>query len=283
MRLKTHLLTVLLLCWPVAAGAQNASGALLQQLYSMSGIETQVNQIPGSIQQAFDQKLGTDRSVKYMEHKVLSSLRKSLRSVFVPAIMKKIVLKELGARLSNDDIRNALAWLDSPQGRKITKLEEKTATPEVMRDIPKFLQTLQAAPPTQKRMRTIVRLDQATKATQTTTDVSIASALAVVTAFSAISPVQRDTKRPTLSEMRSSLDAARPQMEAALRQQIQVFFLYTYKSLSDPEMERYLAFVESKAGKKYHSATTAGISKAMLDSILHLESAITAEFTVEKL
>lgn len=195
MRLKTFWLIVFLACWPLAAPAQNANDALVRQLYGKSGLQIQVNQIPGAVQQAFDQRLGADRSAQYLERKVISSLRKSLQSVFVPAIMEKTILKELAARLSNDHIKQALTWLDSPPGRKITRLEEKTATPEAMREFAPFVQSLRSKPPSQKRVLTIARLDKATKATQTTTDVTIASALATVAAFGAISPIQREIGR----------------------------------------------------------------------------------------
>jgi hypothetical protein len=46
---------------------------------------------------------------------------------------------------------------------------------------------------------------------------------------------------------------------------IQCFSIYTYGSVTDAEIGRYIAFASSPAGKNYHNATISGLKKAMLE------------------
>lgn len=284
MRLKSFAAALIfLLGGSLAVQAQTASDALIQQLYAKSGLQKQVQQIPGSVEQAFDQRLAASGSARRLDSHLVSALKKSLQLVFVPAAMKKAILAEFRAGLSRDDIEKTLAWLNSPHGKKITRLEEQASTPEAARAMPLFLKTLQSQPPTAERLKAIKKLDKAAKATETVAEISIATALATITALDAVSPMQRDGKRPSINDLRASLDAARPQMEAAIRQQLHVYFLYTYRSLTGPELDRYIAFVQSDTGKKYYDVATAGLSKALFASILDLETALANEFNSRKL
>jgi hypothetical protein len=283
MRFKSLWLAFFLLCVPVTAQAEAAGDALLQSLYEKSGLEFQVQQIPATAQQAFDQRLESDQSASKMGHKMIDALRQSLHSIFVPAAMKRTIFKEFRERLSAEDVKQAIAWLDSPEGKKITALEKEASTPEKMQALPGFVQKLQKEPPAQSRIQILQRLDRSTKATEAATDISMATALAGIASIMAVSPARPDAKRPSLTELRSTFDAARPQMEAALRQQLLVHFLFTYRALTDAELARYLHFVETGAGRKYYAAGVAGLSKALLNSVMNLGTIFNEEFKTENL
>jgi hypothetical protein len=73
-----------------------------------------------------------------------------------------------------------------------------------------------------------------------------------------------------LKFIRDKLEADRPKMAAAMQQHAIGVFAYTYQSLDDAELGRYVAFAESEVGRRYHAATIKAVDKAMLQASLEL-------------
>jgi hypothetical protein len=61
-------------------------------------------------------------------------------------------------------------------------------------------------------------------------------------------------------------------LQKSIRQETLAGFLYTYRSLKDAEIERYIAFSESEAGKKYHVVIAEGLNTAVMQASLALGS-----------
>lgn len=131
-----------------------------------------------------------------------------------------------------------------------------------MNDIEHYAQQLQKNPPPPERLKLIEELDRATNATATSVEAYMNTHLAVATAVTLSLP--QETRRP-LSQIKKQLERSRPAIEKALKQQTWVGMLYAYQTLTDAEIQQYIDFADSPAGKKYHKVTIEAFQQAMIE------------------
>ena len=261
MRAKTLLWIILVSFLPITAYGQTQDDSQVQELYVKSGLENQLHQYPFIIQAAFEQASQVDDRVRRLPKNVLSAIKASAHEAFAPAGLKGAVLPELREKLTAQAIKELLDWLDSPLGKRCTQLEETASTPEGLTGMQEFASRMQASPPTVQRVDTLRKLDSAIKATESAVDVAINTEVAVAFAF--VTALPSEQQRP-LEDIARELERQRPNIEAMMRSQVLVSFLYTYRTLSDDEIERYIAFATSPVGSKYHSVTMAAVKKALI-------------------
>jgi hypothetical protein len=261
MKAKTILWTIVLLIASVIAHAQNQN-KLIQTLYIKSGIDKQVRQLPQLIRvnvlQAFEQD---DRTKEIPRHTKLA-ISGSVQQAFSPERFKQTIIKEVRASMTVKDLDTVLKWLDSPLGKKLTRLEEAASTPETLSKVKEFAARLQQSPPTETRLNILRRLDAAVKATESNVEIVMNTQLAV--AFAVVKSLPQE-QQGSLEAIAAELKKNRPQVEAAMKSQTLIFSLYTYQNLTNAELERYIRFAISPAGEKYHRATLSGFKKAFLD------------------
>ena len=264
MKAKTILWMIVLLMLPVISQAQHQNDRI-QSLYVKSGIDKQVRQLPLLIRASVVQALEQDDRIKELPRHTKSAIIGSVQQGFSPERIKKTIIKEVKASMTVKDLDTVLKWLNSPFGKKLTRLEEAASTPETLSDVKKFAARLKQAPPAAKRLDILRRLDAAVKATETNVEIAMNTQLAV--ALAVVKSLPRE-QQGSFKDIAAQLKKNRPQIEAVMKSQTLVFALYTYQSLTDKELESYIRFATSPAGVKYHEATISGFKKALLDGSL---------------
>jgi len=271
MGLGVRLLAISLLLAPLAAAAQDSGRADLRELYVKSGLEKQVRQIPLLAQQAFDQAVAADPEAGNLPKELTSALRRAIGEVFAPARTKEIVLRTLEDRLPREDAAAALRWLDSPLGARCTELEEAASTPAGYEEMQRFVRRLEDTPPTPQRLNVLQSLDDAVGATEANVAIALGMQVAIAAGFLALLPPEQQVPPEMLL---AEAERARPAMEEALSRQVMASFLYTYRTLTVPELEAYFAYASSPAGVSYHAASLAGLRTALLESAVNLGAAL---------
>jgi hypothetical protein len=264
MKAKTILWMMILLMLPAVAHSQNQN-ELIQSLYLKSGIDKQVRQLPLLIQSSVAQALETDDRINELPRHTKSAISGSVPEAFSPERIKKTILKEVKATMTVKDLDKVLNWLDSPLGKKCTRLEAAASTPETLVEVKKFAARLKQAPPAAERLDMLRRLDAAVKATETNVEIAMNTQLAV--AFAVVKSLPQEQQGP-LKDIAAQLEKNRPQIKAVMKSQTLLFALYAYRGLTNAELEKYIRFATSPAGTKYHGATISGFKKALLDGSL---------------
>jgi len=85
--------------------------------------------------------------------------------------------------------------------------------------------------------------------------------IAILSALSAIAQAQ---PQPTFEQLAQLVYKNRPQVEQAVSQQVIGGFLYTYRDVSNQDLETYIEFIVSPVGSKYHKVTMKAFSDAMI-------------------
>lgn len=258
--LKTMCAVSLLLCSGICiAGEGNADQELVRTLMKKSGLNKQIEQIPLMMQAGMAQADQNEPSRK-LTQKEKSDLNRMVAAAFNAKAINAAVQKHIGSTLAEKDIRAALAWLGSPLGEKITRLEEDSSTPAAYTEMQAMADTLTKNTARAAQLR---KLDSAVKATEAGVSVALNIQISLLTAMS--SRVPRD-KRPSAGEIADQVNKNSAEIRSMVEQETLLSFLYTYRTLTDAEVDRYIAFAESESGRKYHASTAKGVSDAVVQA-----------------
>jgi hypothetical protein len=271
MKAKIILFTIFLFMLPAIAHTQNQN-KLIQSLYLKSGMDKQIKQLPYLIQSDVDQALNKDDRINQLPRQAKSAISGSVKEAFAAERLKKIIIKEVKESMTLEDIGMVLKWLESPLGKKCTRLEEDASSPKALSEVQKFAAQLQQAPPASNRLDVLRRLDDAVKATETNVEITMNAQLAM--AFAVVKSLPEEQQK-SLEDIVAQIEKNRPQVEAMMRSQTLLFALYIYRDLTNAELEKYIQFATSPAGNKYHVATISGFKKALLDGSIKWSESIT--------
>ncbi len=243
-----------------------AGETLVRDLMLKSGMEKQIEQMPQLLQSELDQQHPNAGGMPREEFERFSNIA---RSAFDAKAIHASVQAYLRSNLSEKDMKDVLEWLESPLGAKITKLEEAASTAkahEEMRAIgPKLLQENQGSARTDRLMK----LDKAIGVTRSSVNTIMNLQLAMITAMSA---AMEADKRPAFEDVQELVKRNQPQMQAAMSRRVQIQFLYSYRELSDEEIDGYLRFAESMPGRRYHEVSIRAIDEALVQSARRIGS-----------
>jgi len=257
---KIYLWTIVLSLLPIVSYSQTPGNSAVQELYVKSGMEKQTEQLPSMMQAVMDQPSSEDDQLRKLPRNVLSVMRASIPRAFAPERLKEVMLAELTDKLSDQDIKELLQWFDSPLGKKCTQVEEAASTAAAQAEMKKFAAGLQSSPPTEERLKVLRELDSAAKITESAIEMAINTQVAFALGVIATLPLEQQ-KRP--DDVARDLEETRPEVEAAVRSEIFISDLFTYRSLSEAEIKQYTGFAKSPAGSKFNLVGTAALKKAM--------------------
>jgi len=257
-RILTALFAVALFLQPAlgAAGDNAADMQLVQMLMRKSGLDKQLEQIPAAVQAGIDQA----QQQKGLSSDDMAALKRLSALAFDAKALNDAVRTHVQANLSGKDIEAALVWLGSPLGERITGLEEAASTPPAVAEMQSMAGRLAGD---KARVEKMKKLDVAVQATES--NVRMVLNMQVVITVAMTVSMEPD-QQPSVDDILHEVNKNSALLRSMLEQQILLSFLYAYRSLTDAELDRYIAFAESAAGKKYQMVTIEAVSGAMADA-----------------
>lgn len=262
MRSRIWLWMVIASLLPILSYAQNADDSLVRELFVRSGEENLLDQLPSLILAGFNRTVQDDEQARKLPKNVLSAMRAAVPTAFAPEKSKETMLAELAGKLTSQDIKGIIQWLDSPLGKKCIGLEEQAARPEAQADMQQYAAGLREKPPTPERVKTIQDFDSALKETDSAVEIALQTQAAVALAFIATFPKE---KQQTPDAVLRDMEKKRPAFETEVRRQTFVDLMYTYRNLTDDEIRQYTEFAKSPVGTKYSSVVMDAYKKIISD------------------
>jgi len=242
------------------AAVQHSDGAGVDidtaaNLYQAAEVREQVRaslvSMPGKIRQMFAVDAAT------ITPKQLDAVDAAAKRGFQIAVFEPPALDAFANGLDAATVKKSLEFLASDVGRRmvaadvaLARLDEAT--------IDKIMSGQITTPSTPERDSLTTKLEEETQSTDSAVEIylRIGRALAVGTAIgSGMDPVAAD--------QRAERAAGAPQREdlgKSLREPLRRYLAYGYRDLSDADLQRLSAFLESRAGKRYVSAYNAAMS-----------------------
>jgi hypothetical protein len=247
-----------------AAADEKDGGRKLRELMHRSGLWKQIAQLEPNVQLGIDQAHARDRGKKGLDAKDLARLKAAAARAFDTPRLRVEFEKELAAELSREDEREVLVWLSSELGKRITALEEKSdEVGEVVKrdkEAPGHFATL---PP--QRVQRFKRLAKAIRLGEANAGMIINMSIGLAYGFAIIMP-PHDTAG--VEAKKRELEAQRPQMVADFEKSGVTEFAYTYRDISDADVDRYVAFHETRAGRNYSAAVVTAYDKVLTRAAL---------------
>jgi hypothetical protein len=256
----------LILCGDVCIADDHNSDKLVRTLMLKSGMKKQIEQMPQLLQSELEQQQANATGITQEDFNRFSSIAKS---AFDAKAIHAAVQTYIKLNLSENDMKEVLEWLDSPLGTKITKLEEEASTAKAYEDMQKIGPKLLHENKDSARMNKIMKLDKAIGVTQSTVNTVLNIQLAMISAMSA---AMEADKRPSFEDVQDLVKKNQPQIQSAMRQMVQIQFLYSYRELSDHEIDRYIQFAESMQGQRYHNVSIRAIDEALVQAARRIGS-----------
>lgn len=234
--------------------AARTGPATVEELLELSGLKAQLvglaSRLTGELRPAQGQMSPEDGAA------VDRILRQAIRHEKLYALVRD----ELRRDLDRAKLETAVAWLRSPVARKITALEVEASQPGTDQRRAAYAAGLKADPPSPRRVELLQRLDWVSGTTEASADVAMTITRSVSRAVAAVSPPEQRL-RP--GQIENRVAELRARVSASLGQAQLVSMLFTYQSLADEELDAYLRFCSSDAGRWYN----ARMHKALVSAV----------------
>jgi len=246
-----------LACAAPAALAQSAeSVALARRLVVVSGLAVQLKAFPKQVDQEMAQARG------HMPDEVLDALAGAARESFGPARLQEDIESALAQSLPVGEMKQAIAWLETDPGRRVTRAEELASDGMTHEAVQAYVESTHRRPPSERRNRLIAELVAATTAVEGTVKLLESIALGIAVGMNATQPVQKRLGLAALqARLRSALPAER--LRQSVAEAMPGLYGFTYREISDADLAAYLAFNRSAQGKRYNDAMMAAFTDAL--------------------
>jgi len=237
---------------PVAAPADHrAQARALDELLHRSGLKVQLESLTAGIRAQFvrahRRQSGPDRI----------TIDRIVAERFAAETLYTKIRLEFQRNLEPAPLEKALAWYDSPLGKRITGQELAAL---VAAGGPEAVADLERNRPSSRRLELIERLDGGGGASETTVDVTVAIVRSLTVAFQPGLPAVAGLSRAQLDKQ---IAQARNRTLEDMRRLYRVSMLLAYRGLSDDELDQYVQFVESDAGQWYMSMMNSALLAAV--------------------
>lgn len=230
----------------------------LKQLMVLSGINKQVGEFPGMVRAGVAQARKQGAPIPEKE---FAEVSKIIEGAFNPSAILKGIGREIKKNVSEADAQDLMAWYKSDLGRRITKTEEKAATPAAYEQMTKQAKSLLAD---KKRLKLAKQLESLLKATEMTMQLQENTGIAV---FTAISSILNPGKAVNLKPYKYQLAQQKPQMRASVEQLVLLSFVFSYKDIDIPSVKKYINFNKRPATKRFNESGIKGMTSALNQSI----------------
>jgi hypothetical protein len=247
----------------------------VDELLHKSGLWKQVAEFEPLMQQGIDasrkeQKAGGGPVA--LSDADYARLKKATAAAYAPDRLRQEFRTYIGRDLSREDEREVIGWLDSDLGKRITRIEEDAskvdAAAEREKAAPGILASLSA-----ERAQRFAALVKAIRMGEVSAELMINTTLGVAYGFAFATP---NADLAGLEKLKRQLEAQKPQLVELLARRSAADFAVIYRALSDAELDRYVGFMQTEAGRHYHDVTSAALDAVLSRASVNIGTELAA-------
>jgi hypothetical protein len=224
------------------------------KIYQAAAVREQVRASLGAMPEHLRQLFARDIAA-HLSDQQLAAITAAAKRGFRIDVFEAPALRALAEDLDPDTVTKVQAFLASDLGRRMVAADvAEAAAGEEISD--KIMNGEIAVPSTPKRDLLFEKLERATRATESQVQIYLAmgEAVAIGTAIGS----GQDPKG-VAERARKNGEASRAELEQSMRVPMRKILTYGYRTLSDSDIKRILAFVDSPAGKRFVTAYNASM------------------------
>jgi hypothetical protein len=241
---------------------------MIVEMLNLSGMRRHTEQLPISAHDVFtEMKLDLDAGTTDRITKMID------RSYHADSIYNS-VFRHIRKNFDNARITALIQWLRTPTTRKIVQLEIEAGTPGARYQIGRLAAQLRNNPPSESRMSLIRRLDSISGSSEFSVNLTVSTFRALV---EVLNQAKQDDEQIPQVQLTKAIENMKKQLPAISKAATSVVFLYTYRSLRDPELSEYIDYYLSDNGRWYWKVLTGGLSEALKTATARMARLITAK------
>ena len=234
---------------------------IAEDLLRKCGLWEQLSSVEPQVQAGFSQAMSVAQPGPSAAE--AERLARVIKSSYAASRLRATASQVIAEGLAEQHVADLVRWYASPVGVAITKAEEQFSASQ---GEPREVAASGAAMlerSTGQRRELIDAIMRETKAVDAAVEMTLSVALAVQRGISAAMP---SASNMTGADITAALESQRPRLVDAYSKLTAASFALTYKSVSDADLERYVAFIKSPAGQHFSAlamrALDAALSKA---------------------
>ena len=224
------------------------------KIYQAAAVREQVRASLGAMPEHLRQLFARDVAAQLSEQQ-LTAITAAAKRGFRIDVFEAPALRALADNLDPATVTKVQAFLASDLGRRMVAAD--VAEAEAGEEISdKIISGEVAVPSTPKRDLLFEKLERATRSTESQVQIYLAmgEAVAIGTAIGS----GQDPKG-VAERARKSGEASRAELEDSMRVPMRKILTYGYRTLSDSDLKRLLAFLDSPAGTRFVTAYNASM------------------------
>jgi len=234
------------------------SSTKVDNVLNSLGLKSLVSQMPDFVSTTIVQ---AERYMLEDGPEVSGTVRSAFEQAFQADRIYPIVSRAFAERTEDSELESALLSLNSPQNRRMNELERFARTAEGLRQLQEYTLELQTTMPPAARLEKLQRLDAVMGLTGADIERRLRMLRAVMKAFNQLIPQDRRMAEEDINQV---VDRGGPTLRVSMNNYSLVRLLFTYRSASDAELEKYIAFWETDEGRWLNRVTQESLSAGML-------------------
>jgi S1-C subfamily serine protease len=240
---------------------------LASQIVQESGIAKQNETLTGMILASFEEKYEEAGAPKTKEaDEILTKYSDVIRLATQPERINEYIKGNLASNMTLPELEQVLKWYKTPLGKKISEIEynsfaEKRDHVNMLR-LALRLTRYQSA----TRANLFARLDEATSSTELMIELQtnlIVQNQILDLILSGSKKVNQASIDKIITDYKDDID---PYLDIFSSHYVFAGFSYTYRGLTIAELEKYIAFSETDAGRHFYSLLRKKSNLVLLDS-----------------
>jgi len=245
------------------AYAANPPTDVATQLFTLSGLSTQIQYIPEIIESEVVSVLENEKENYHLSRRTVQQYVDVLRKCYAVEKLSDVILNDLTKQFTYQNTQIIIQWLQSRLGQHFTFLEKRSTQPEQMVKMGEYVLNLSTSPLSEERWNLVVQLSRAVLAQDSTLQVLMAQKLAINLTQSQF---QTTKTKPTLNSIIERMTQQRSIIEQEISNLVIYGLLFTYQTATNHDLQAYLKFARSNAGKVYHKRLLDAYNHALMDA-----------------
>jgi hypothetical protein len=245
-----------------AVGVAAIEEPIARQIYSASSTRQQLESVASQV--AADVRGVAEDSQRPLPV-AATDMEAAARRAYATDAMEKTVIAEMKAQLQPAEAQEILAWFASPLGRNFTALVIAAGQPEEQAKLQQFAQAISNNPPPEDRLALMESLQTCQRLTEGSTQL-----LLNMNSASAIALLDNPLDENAVRSVRGSLEEERPRLTGEVGALMLVLLTYSYRDVSNEDVQKYVAFCNSPAGASYYRTMVSAFDRALRNAQANL-------------
>lgn len=250
--MKIKFITTIILSICLTNSFAQSSKQIVNEVLSKSGSTAMFKQFDGILESKIAEKKST-----FKTEDDFNKFASIMRSGFNSTKAEEYFIDYFAKFTNEDSLKSVIKLYNNPLMQEMTKLEEVANSPSKQQEMQNFFAGLSNNPPKQERIQSLVRLDNATGASEMTVKLLENMIFAMIKGGNQTQPKDKQVSQ---NEIENKLKTAFPDnFKQQMTNQLVAVWLFTYKEVDNDKLNSYIEKWESTTGKYFSKATIAAL------------------------